>query len=79
MSDASEEFQTFNLYVQDESRFGLFTRNGKALTAVGVKPICTYQNVFINQPIYLVRFHPIMGIAWLWNYPIVMGIIFKYS
>ena len=52
MSDASEEFQTFNLYVQDESRFGLFTRNGKALTAVGVKPICTYQNVFKSTYIF---------------------------
>ena len=52
MSDASEEFQTFNLYVQDESRFGLFTRNGKALTAVGVKPICTYQNVFKSTYVF---------------------------
>jgi transposase len=30
----------------DESRFGLFTRNGKALTAKGVKPICPFQQVF---------------------------------
>jgi hypothetical protein len=59
LSDALEEFQTFNLYVQDESRFGLFTRNGKALTAVGVKPIALTK-MFLNQPIYLVRFHPIM-------------------
>lgn len=52
MSDALEEFSSFNLYVQDESRFGLFTRNGKALTAVGVKPICTYQNVFKSTYIF---------------------------
>ena len=32
--------------MQEESRFGLFTRNGKTLTARGVKPICTYQNIF---------------------------------
>jgi transposase len=34
------------LFFQDESRFGLFTRNGKSLTAISVKPICTFQQVF---------------------------------
>jgi transposase len=34
------------LFFQDESRFGLFTRNGKSLTAIRVKPICTFQQVF---------------------------------
>jgi hypothetical protein len=52
LSDALQEFKTFNLHVQDESRFGLFTRNGKALTAVGVKPIRTYQNVFKSSYIF---------------------------
>jgi transposase len=35
-----------NLYCQDESRFGLFTRAGKGLTARGVKPVCPFQQVF---------------------------------
>lgn len=38
--------------MQDESRFGLFTRNGKSLTAKGVKPICTYQNIFRSTYIF---------------------------
>ena len=38
--------------MQDESRFGLFTRNGKSLTAKGVKPICTYQNIFKSTYIF---------------------------
>ena len=38
--------------MQDESRFGLFTRNGKALTARGVKPICIYQNIFKSTYIF---------------------------
>jgi len=38
--------------VQDESRYGLFTRNGKALTAKGVKPICTYQNIFKSTYVF---------------------------
>jgi transposase len=38
--------ESVNLYFQDESRFGLFTRNGKSVTAICVKPICTFQQVF---------------------------------
>lgn len=34
------------MFFQDESRFGLFTRNGKSLTAIRVKPICKFQQVF---------------------------------
>ena len=37
-----EECKTINLYCQDESRFGMFTRNGKGLMAQGVKPVCTF-------------------------------------
>jgi transposase len=39
-------FDSVNLYFQDESRFALFTRNGKSVTAISVKPICTFQQVF---------------------------------
>lgn len=52
MQNAPEHFSSFNLYVQDESRFGLFTRNGKSLTAKGVKPICMYQNIFKSTYIF---------------------------
>ncbi|UQD57140.1 IS630 family transposase [Flavobacterium sp. K5-23] len=40
------DFDSVNLYFQDESRFGLFTRNGKSVTAISVKPICAFQQVF---------------------------------
>jgi len=40
-----------NLYFQDESRFVLFTKKGKALTVKGIKPICPFQQVF--QSLYL--------------------------
>lgn len=52
MQNTPESFSSFNLYVQDESRFGLFTRNGKSLTAKGVKPICNYQNIFKSTYIF---------------------------
>lgn len=35
-----------NFFCLDESRFGLFTRAGKGLTAKGVKPVCPFQQVF---------------------------------
>ena len=35
-----------NLYCQDESRFGLFTRAGRGIAARGVKPVCPFQQVF---------------------------------
>lgn len=48
------------MYCQDESRFGLFTRNGKGLTAKGVKPVCNFQQVF--KSLYLFgAFSPITG------------------
>ncbi|WP_223302361.1 transposase, partial [Flavobacterium branchiophilum] len=52
LKNAPETFTSYNLYVQDESRYGLFTRNGRALTAKGVKPICTYQNIFKSTYVF---------------------------
>jgi transposase len=56
------------LFFQDESRFGLFTRNGKALTAKGVKPICTFQQRFENLYLYG-AFSPITGDSFLLELP----------
>ena len=46
--DKRTQYNTFNLYFEDESRFGLFTRNGRALTAKGINPVCPYQHKFEN-------------------------------
>lgn len=54
------DITSFNLYVQDESRFGLFTRNDKALTAKSVKPICIYQNIFKSTYVFG-AFYPYNG------------------
>lgn len=61
-------YSSVNLYVQDESRFGLFTRNGRALTAKGVKPICTYQHKFENTYLFG-AFSPINGDSLLLEMP----------
>ena len=56
------------MFFQDESRFGLFTKNGKALTAKGVKPICPFQQVF--QSTYLFgAFSPITGQHFMMELP----------
>lgn len=41
-----QDFDSVNVYFYDECRFGLFTRNGRMLTARGVKPVCPFQQVF---------------------------------
>lgn len=56
----SIEFTQFNLYFQDESRFGLKTHIGRCLTARGVKPIVKYQHAFKNTYLYG-SFSPING------------------
>jgi hypothetical protein len=55
-----QKFNTVNLYFQDESRFGLMTKNGKTLTARGVKPICPFQQVFKSTYLFE-AFSPITG------------------
>ena len=57
---AENTYSSFNIYFEDESRFGLFTRNGRALTAKGIKPVCPYHHKFEN--LYLFgAFSPITG------------------
>lgn len=70
------KFQHVNLYFQDESRFGLFTKNGRALTAKGIKPICPFHQVF--QSTYLFEaFSPINGDKFLIELPFCNADIFQ--
>lgn len=55
-----QKYARFNLYCQDESRFGLLTLAHKALTIKGVKPICNYQHKFDNTYLFG-AFSPING------------------
>jgi transposase len=56
------------LFFHDESRFGLFTRNGKALTTKGIKPVCPFHQVF--KALYLFgAFSPITGDSFLLEMP----------
>lgn len=55
-----DNYTKFNVYFQDESRFGLFTRNGKSLTIKGVKPVCPFVQDFKNNYLFG-AFSPIDG------------------
>jgi hypothetical protein len=69
-------FTSCNLYFQDESRFGLFTRNGKALTSLVVKPICPFHQIF--KTLYLFgAFSPIDGDSFLLEMPECNGNTFQ--
>jgi transposase len=40
------------VWFEDESRFGLITKNGKILTSRGIRPICRFQQVFKSTWLY---------------------------
>jgi len=71
-------YSSFNLYYQDESRFGLMTHIGKSLTSRGVKPMVRYQHAFKNTYLYG-SFSPINGDSFVYEIEGVSSEIFyKY-
>ena len=56
------------MYFQDESRFGLITKEGRMLTAKGVKPICISHQVRISTWLFGI-FSPITGEHLLMEFP----------
>ena len=69
-------YTSINLYFQDESRFGLMTHMGRAITARGVKPIVKYQHAFKNTYLYG-SFSPINGDSFIWEVEGVDTAIFE--
>ncbi|MBL0127627.1 MAG: transposase [Flavobacteriales bacterium] len=65
-----------NLYCQDESRFGLFTRAGKGITAKGVKPVCAFQQVFQYTYVFG-AYSPISGDNFQLELPCCSGYTFQ--
>jgi len=57
------------LYFQDESRFGLITKEGRMLTAKGVKPICRSHQVYSYTWLFG-AFSPITGDNFLIEFPV---------
>jgi transposase len=73
---AASKYSSINLYFEDESRFGLFTRAGRTLTAKGVKPICKFQQVFLSTYLFG-AFSPITGDSFLLELPLCNGNTFQ--
>jgi transposase len=73
---AANRYSSINLYFGDESRFGLFTRAGRTLTAKGVKPICKFQQVFLSTYLFG-AFSPITGDSFLLELPLCNGNTFQ--
>lgn len=71
-------FDSINLYFQDESRFGLMTHIGRCLTAFGVKPVVSYKHAFKNTYLYG-AFSPVDGDSFVYEIPATTSdAFFKY-
>lgn len=55
-----DNLTSVNLYFQDESRFGLITKQKRVITAMGVKPIGTYKHSYLYKWLWG-SFSPITG------------------
>jgi transposase len=62
------EFESINLYFEDESRFGLHTKYGRGLTSIGVQPVCNFQQIFKSTYLFG-AFSPITGASFLLELP----------
>ncbi|QMU65954.1 MAG: IS630 family transposase [Flavobacteriaceae bacterium] len=71
-----DKYDSFNLYFQDESRFGLMTKQKRVLVSKGIKPIGQYQHSY--QWLWLWGcFSPITGDSFYWETPLVSNDIFE--
>ena len=72
-----QAIESVNVYFYDECRFGLFTRNGRMLTARGVKPVCSFQQVF-KSTYLLGAYAALDGDSCMLEMPCVMHLLFNY-
>ncbi|MEM9680782.1 MAG: IS630 family transposase [Bacteroidota bacterium] len=71
-----DNYDSVNLYFQDESRFGLITKQKRVLVSKGIKPIGQYQHAY--QSLWLWGcFSPITGDSFYWETPFVSNGIFE--
>jgi transposase len=68
IEDAGEQYSQAIIYFEDESRFGLITKNGKVLTAKGIKPICKVQQIYKSTWLYGL-FSPMTGDHFMLEFP----------
>jgi len=70
------QYDSINLYLEDESRFGLMTKQKRVLVSKGIKPIGKFQHSY--KWLWLWGcFSPISGEAFYWETPYVSNTIFE--
>jgi len=71
-----DNYDSINIYFQDESRFGLMTKQKRVLVSKGVKPVGKYQHSY--KWLWLWGcFSPITGGSFYWETPVVSNEIFE--
>ena len=70
------KYDSMNIYFQDESRFGLMTRQKRVLVSKGIKPVGRFQHSY--KWLWLWGcFSPVTGDAFYWETPKVDNTIFE--
>jgi transposase len=70
------KYDAINIYFQDESRFGLMTKQKRVLVSKGIKPVGKFQHSYKWLCLWGC-FSPITGDAFYWETPQVVNIIFE--
>lgn len=70
------KYDSINIYFQDESRFGLMTKQKRVLVSKGVKPIGKFQHSYKWLWVWGC-FSPITGSSFYWETPFVGNDIFE--
>ena len=71
-----DNYDSVNLYFQDETRFGLITKQRRVLVSKGINPIGKYQHSY--KWLWLWGcFSPITGDSFYWETPLVSNDIFE--
>jgi transposase len=71
-----DKYDSINLYFQDESRFGLMTKQKRVLVSKGVKPIGKFQHSYKYVWLWG-SFSPLTGEAFYWETQNVTNNIFE--
>jgi DDE superfamily endonuclease len=70
------KYDAINIYFQDESRFGLMTKQKRVLVSKGIKPVGKFQHSY--KWLWLWGcFSPVTGDAFYWETPQVDNTIFE--
>jgi hypothetical protein len=71
-------FESVNLYFQDESRFGLITKQKRVITAKGIKAIGPYKHRYLYHWLWG-SFSPITGESFCMTNDFIIYLLFAFG